>query len=322
MHSGLREGVRLPYECATGTCGTCRARIVSGTVDVHWSGAPGAKRLKPEKGDILMCQANATSDVVLRVPFDITVSDMPRPRTLTGTMRAVRRLTHDVIELRLDLSESIEFEAGQFVVLKVGDVVGGRAYSMVNFGQALKTLSFVIKRRPAGGLTSWLFDREHDQNHEVEVFGPLGKAVFYPDQNMDIICIAGGSGIAGMMSILQHAQEIDYFESHRGQVFFGVRTLADGFYLDVLSRYVEASHGNLAVTIAYSDDADPSRHDTHPGLSIASGFVHLAAANVSRDDYQKSTTFIAGPPEMVDLAIRNAIIGGAARKNIRYDKFG
>ena len=35
LHAGLRQGLTLPYECATGTCGTCRARVVSGDVHVR-----------------------------------------------------------------------------------------------------------------------------------------------------------------------------------------------------------------------------------------------------------------------------------------------
>ncbi len=59
LYAGLRQGINLPFECATGTCGTCRARVMSGEVDVRWKEAPGGARLKPEKGDILMCQTRA-----------------------------------------------------------------------------------------------------------------------------------------------------------------------------------------------------------------------------------------------------------------------
>ena len=30
LYAGLRQGLSLPYECATGTCGSCRARVMSG----------------------------------------------------------------------------------------------------------------------------------------------------------------------------------------------------------------------------------------------------------------------------------------------------
>ena len=51
------QGVALPYECATGTCGTCRARLVDGEVDEGWPQAPGRQGLKPARREFLMCQA-------------------------------------------------------------------------------------------------------------------------------------------------------------------------------------------------------------------------------------------------------------------------
>ena len=43
LHAGLRSGVELPYECATGTCGTCKARLVSGQAQSEWPGSPGER---------------------------------------------------------------------------------------------------------------------------------------------------------------------------------------------------------------------------------------------------------------------------------------
>ena len=35
LHAGLRNGVVLPYECSTGTCGSCKALAKPGTVNVN-----------------------------------------------------------------------------------------------------------------------------------------------------------------------------------------------------------------------------------------------------------------------------------------------
>ena len=97
----------------------------------------------------------------------------------------------------------MDFEAGQFVVLETDDLSGGRAYSMVNFDQNAAQVALVLKRKPGGRFSDWLFARGEDEAR-VEVFGPLGRAVFRPEEGKNFVCIAGGSGIAGMMSILEH----------------------------------------------------------------------------------------------------------------------
>ena len=64
LYAGLRAGIDLPYECATGTCGTCKAKVVSGRVRDGWAAAPGKKFVKPAANEFLMCQCAARSDVL------------------------------------------------------------------------------------------------------------------------------------------------------------------------------------------------------------------------------------------------------------------
>jgi len=321
LYAGLRQGLNLPYECATGTCGTCRARVMSGTAEMRWKEAPGAKKLKPEKGDVLMCQTRALSDCVLRVPSEIATTAGNMPLSRRGVIRAIRTLTNDVARFDLHLSEPMDFEAGQFVVLETAELSGGRAYSMVNFDERAAKVEFVLKRKPGGGFSDWLFSQK-DNEVLVEVFGPLGRAVFRPEESKNILCIAGGSGIAGMMSILEHAARADYFARHTGMVFFGVRTFADTFYLDALAEYVTAARGSLQVTIALSDEAAKSpTHPDYPALKFASGMVHEVAAHAMQGRYENAVVYVAGPPVMVDGTIRSLIVAGVPISDIRYDKF-
>lgn len=321
LHAGLRHGVSLPYECATGTCGTCRARVAMGDIEVRWKEAPGSARLRPEKGDVLMCQTRARSDCVLKVPTEVGTLES-RPMQRRGVIRNIRKLTKDVARFDIDLSIPMSFEAGQFVVVDSADVTGARAYSMVNFETRVDRIELVAKRKPGGRFTDWLFGaRQGDE--EVAVFGPLGRAVFRPEEGKNVLSIAGGSGIAGIMSILECAVQTDYFRHHRGSVFFGVRTLQDCFYLEPLARYVASSHGNLEVTIALSDEiATTSSHVDYPSLQLASGLVHEVAGKAIANSAGDAIAFVAGPPVMVDGAIRALIIGGMPRQDIRYDKFG
>ena len=67
LYAGLRAGVDLPYECATGTCGTCKAKLVSGRVTDRWPAAPGKKHVKPQANEFLMCQCAADEALTLEV---------------------------------------------------------------------------------------------------------------------------------------------------------------------------------------------------------------------------------------------------------------
>ena len=324
LYAGLSQGLRLPYECATGTCGTCRGRVVQGSTLVEWNEAPGFARLKRAKGDVLMCQARPTTDCVIRVPANLAADpDSPtKPAHRTGRIEQARKLNHEVIDFSLALPSPMTFEAGQFVVIETSGIQGGRAYSMVNFTPDSDRLTLVVKQKPGGCFSNWLFESDVNGS-EVRVFGPLGRATFHPEEGRNILCIAGGSGLAGMLSILERAKREDYFRDHEGHVFFGVRTLADGFYLQELSDYAAAGHGKLQITLALSHErAQGAFHPQFPHLRLANGMVTEAMAQAMAGHYDNLVSFVAGPTPMVDEALR-LLIKEARQPSlyVRYDKF-
>ncbi len=325
LFAGLAQGLSLPYECATGTCGTCRARVMEGEVGRDWEDAPGMAKYSRDKGDILLCQTRAAGACTVRVPAMVeeNTGDPFIPRRVNATISSTAMLTGDVMHIDCDLEEEVHFKAGQFYVVSTPDVTGGRAYSMVNYAASTNAISFVVKRKPDGKFSDWLFDTPSD-NAPVTMFGPLGKATYDPGEVRDFVCITGGSGIAGIMSILNHATDADHFSNHKGKLYFGVRTLADAFYMQELSDMVAKSNGNLEVVLALSDeDPGAGSHPDYPNISVAHGFVHDVASNGIEPVSDTTLGYVAGPPPMVDGAIRVLIIKAEmSPQNIRYDKFG
>ena len=322
--AGLAAGYDLPYECSTGTCGTCHARVVTGSVDPGWKEAPGYAKLHLDKGDVLMCQARPQSNCAIRVRSSAVQPAQLAPKLLRrkGRVEAARRLTKDVLHFELALSQAMDFEAGQFVGLRHVGVTGLRAYSMVNHEAASDRLSFVVKRKPGGSFSDAIFEYELT-GHEFEVVGPLGRATFRPTDERNFICIAGGSGIAGMMAILAHARQVGHFGFRRGHVFFGVRTRADAFYVAEFAEAVAASSGALKVVIAISDETEiEAAHLEFPDVAMAKGFVHEVAAAEMRGRWSDEVAFVAGPQPMVDAAIRMLITEARMKPaDIRFDKF-
>lgn len=323
LYAGLAAGINLPYECGSGTCGTCKARLVSGDVNDLWPQAPGRKYLRPP-GEILMCQGVARGDCSLEVANFVYSMDAGAcvPSAGRGTVTDSRMLTDDVIGFSLSLDAPCDFDAGQFMVMQVPDIPGYRGYSMVNYERCARGLDFVAKRKPGGGASGWLFGGDID-GKSVELFGPLGTATFFPSLARNILCIAGGSGIAGTMSILARACQERYFDQYHGHVFFGVRNLKDAFYLDELSRYAQEMAGKLHVTVAVSDeDVSAEAGERYPALAFDHGLVHEVAARRMTGKYQNVRAYAAGPPPAVDAAIRVLLLEAKlTADNIRYDKF-
>jgi toluene monooxygenase electron transfer component len=321
LHAGLRSDVALPYECGTGTCGTCKARLVSGRAESEWPEAPGRRYLK-SPAELLMCQSVAGEDCALEVGVPLKEVSGPAPGAFGGIVRAGRRLTHDVLAFDLELDRPLDFAAGQFALLTVPGIAGARAYSMVNFDRRAERLSFVAKKKPGGAVSEWLFGTTVEGTR-LDVFAPLGHATFEPGLRKHVLCVAGGSGIAGMMSILSRACQAEHFATWDGHVFFGIRTARDGFFLDELETFRARSRGRLAITVALSDEDVPeSLGAAHPGFAFARGFVHAVAGERMSGRFADVRAYVAGPPPMVDASLRWLLREARLPPaEVRYDKF-
>ena len=322
LFAGLNQGLGLPYECASGTCGSCKARLVEGSLENLWPESPRAAQLGSD--EFLMCQCAARSDLVVDVGVSVQAlaADRAAPKVRSATIEERRLLTRDVIELDLSLDEPIDFEAGQFVLMNVPGIDGYRGYSMVNFERGTRKLRFVVKRKPGGALTEWLFTAD-PRKTAVRLFGPLGRAIFHPDIQRHIVCVAGGSGIAGMMSIVARACDEGYFENFRGHVFFGVRTMEDAFYLDELAAMCRRFPNALSVHVVLSEEeAGVSARCAYPDLHFDRGLVHDAAGRHMKGKFSNTRAYVAGPPPAVDAATRMLLLEARLTPdNICFDKF-
>ncbi|MFT5220014.1 MAG: toluene monooxygenase electron transfer component [Gammaproteobacteria bacterium] len=325
LYAGLRQGLGLPHECATGTCGSCKAVLNSGEIHPLWDDAPGAKSCKPAKNEFLMCQSAALGDceVSFRGKFNPIERSHYRPDYFDGKIFGKIFLTRDVIQFWVRFDRALSFKPGQFVVMNIPGLTGGRAYSMVNHSQDSHELEFIVKRFSGGGFSEWMFtDSKNDAT--VRVFGPLGIATLDSDERRDLICITGGSGIAGIVSLLSRAVDDGYFEHNKAHLFFGVRTEQDLFFQERLLELSQKSDQKLKITFAFSESAAPEgKFEKAPGIDYLHGYVTPLAMQQIGEKYDDQIVFLAGPPMMVDDAIRQLVLEvGCAVDAIRYDKFG
>lgn len=150
-----------------------------------------------------MCQTTAHEALSLTLRSNFGAEPRDRPCRLDGIVREAAKLSPDVSMFQVDLDAPMPCQAGQFVIVSFEGLTGPRAYSMSSFAAESSALSLLIRRCGAGGASERLFSGQ--AAHRVQVFGPLGKAVFDPAEGRPFVAIAGGPGIAGVLAILDCA---------------------------------------------------------------------------------------------------------------------
>lgn len=320
--AGLRADLPMPYECNTGSCGTCKADLVSGTIDSLRPDAPGLADRDRAKRRILACQARPTSDCIIKVRLDPDRLRVPRPELVTASLVATRDVTHDIREFSFDFSAARQFLPGQYALIHLPGVDAPRAYSMSNIAGG-PTWQFQVKRVPGGQATTVLFDRLR-LSSTVEIDGPYGHAYLRPDAPRDVVCIAGGSGIAPAVSIARGMAESASCADRHLYFFYGGRGPDDICGEDVL-RALPALHGRYTYVPVISEPLDAARG--RPGgcdpdaWSGCTGLVHEAVADILGATLPAHEFYFAGPPAMTLAVQRLLIEAKVPRMQMHFDQF-
>ena len=155
-------------------------------------------------GYILACQSLLKSNIVIELEADVNQPSEP-VETFNGVIKDTHMLTHDIMEVNVELDRTIRFSAGQFADIGLPGFGRHRSYSFacapLDDGQ--KNLSFHVRSVPGGSYTEWLFETDRKNEH-FELHGPSG-AFWLRSSDAPILAVAGGSGMAPLKSILDDA---------------------------------------------------------------------------------------------------------------------
>jgi toluene monooxygenase electron transfer component len=312
--AGLRAGLPMPYDCNTGSCGTCKVELVSGAIDSLRPDGPGLADRDRARHRILACQARPTSDCVIKVRLEPPPRPVPRPEHVRAMLTGTRDITHDIREFSFDLSAARPFLPGQYALMSLPGIDAPRAYSMSNIA-AGRTWQFQIKRVPGGKATTVLFD-QLTVGSTVDIDGPYGHAYLRTDAPRDIVCIAGGSGIAPEVSIARGIAETPSLASRRLYFFYGGRGPADLCGEDVLKALPQLRERYTYIPVI----SEPG--DCEPGAwSGCTGFVHEAVADILGESLPAYEYYFAGPPAMA-LAVQTLLMQAKVpMTQMHFDQF-
>jgi ferredoxin-NAD(P)+ reductase (naphthalene dioxygenase ferredoxin-specific) len=300
----LRDNeIPISYSCLSGRCGTCRCKVIEGNV----SGPPAADgRLARDGQYVLACQSVIESDCAIEVPEPDEVVIHPA-KTLKGTVTAYEVLSADVRRLRLKTNKPLEFSPGQYAHLTFRGPEGTRAYSMAGLAEDGE-LEFHIRLVPGGRVTSRL-DDSIERGSVVKVNGPLGASYLRRKHAGPMLCVASGTGLAPILSIVRGALESGM--ENPIHLIFGARTQEDLYGVTYL-KTLAADFPNFDYCITLNHTNDLNNYSR--GLvtdAIAQRFPNLAGWRI----------YLAGAPVMVEAASVACTNRGASIEHIYADAF-
>lgn len=300
----LREHqVPVSYSCSAGRCGTCRCKVVEG--EVLESGHDGVRPQSGEDRYVLACQTVVTQPCTIEIPEPDEIVVHPA-RIIKATVESVDDLTHDIKRIRLKPAKPLEFSPGQYAQLQfTPDHV--RPFSMAGLA-ADGLLEFHVRLVPDGRVTGYIA-KELRTGAAVRVSGPMGSAYLRRKHTGPMLCVAGGTGLAPILSILRGAMEVGM--PNPVHLYFGARCERDVYGLDALMELRER-HPSLSVHVIITS-----------GSRSAGQRVGLVTDAIAQDwsDLTGWRAYLCGSPPMVEAATRLARDKGVAPEHIHADAF-
>ena len=210
---------------------------------------------------------------------------------------------------REDKEDFPPFQAGSYITLEVqtNGRIYKRPYSISSDTNALKEYRITIKKEKNGIVSNYMY-YECKENDKFTIYGPFGRFHYSMTRDSsDVICLAGGSGITGVRSMI-----VDLLKKKKVssiELVYGVKTVKDILWKEEFDDLTK-KYKNFKVTYLLSEE---KREDYPYGLMNEELLRNL--------NPEGKTFFVSGPVTMYQALNEIFIDLDIPNKFIRYEAF-
>lgn len=302
------EQIFIPSACGgKGTCGYCKVVVLEGGGPVLATEKPLLTKEELENNTRLSCQCKVKQNIRIRIPEDLF-----NVKEYAVVVEKMEKMTSTIKKLTLSLGEEeISFKPGQYVQLKAPAYEGNdeevyRAYSIASSVSNKHAVELLIGY--TGGIATTYVHYHLKEGDTAYINGPYGEFYYHEDDG-PMILAGAGTGMAPLMSILQHMADKDI--RRETLFFFGAKTRDDLFLLDKIKEFEEKL--NLKFIPALSREESPEWKGER-------GRVPQAIEKYIEDGKNYSA-YLCGSPAMIDSIVEALVKKNVPADKIYYDKF-
>lgn len=304
-----RNDIDYPCGCESGVCGACKSVLLQGQVEMLQHSPLALSDADRQRGIVLACRAMPRADVEIAW---LDVDDPPPPQRrkhMRLTVTTVDRLTRDIVRIRLaqPRDDRFQFTSGQSANLSI-EGLPPRPYSMAS-QPSDPYVEFHVRKVLGGRLSTYLFEKLA-AGDEIAVDGPFGASYLRIKHEGPIIGLAGGSGLAPVLSVLTAG--LRQIPDRPAVLLHGVRDEADIYYEQEIATLREMYPALRTATVLSSGGIGASSR-LHGNLADVLETFELPVTDAK--------AYLAGPPIMVETCISKLRALKIERENCHADAF-
>lgn len=301
LDSALENNINIEYSCKDGTCGSCKAKLISGEIEQGENSALTNEDIS--NGFILTCCSRPKTNIEINVNYYPELSHIKK-KTYPCKLDNIEIIGSDIaiLSLRLPPTARIEYLAGQFIDL----IINGqrRSYSIANASGGNIELHI---RKVSNGVFSQIIFNELKLQQLLRIEGPQGT-FFVRDNDRPLIFLAGGTGFAPVKAMVEEL--INKNDQRPIHIYWG---MPQGrlFYSDIVNKW-SVEYPNIQYVPVVSEE-DSSWHGQ-------TGFVHQAVIN-DFPDLSNFSVYACGSLAMISAAHQEFVEYGLAEDQFFSDAF-
>ena len=304
LQAGLKAGLKLAYGCGNGTCGLCKARVISGDVAKIMPFDYPLSEAERLQGHTLLCaHSAASSEIVIETLEARGPGEIPE-QEVEVRVRSAAPLAPDtlLVHLQTPRGSRLRFLAGQSATLFGGaNGVDARAtWPIASCPCDDRNLHFHVARDPGDALAKMFFDGALKAGDSLTLWGPTGDFVL-AEGGRPLAFVACDHGYAPVKSLIEHAIAIDAAPT---MSLDWLATRPDGHY-----------HANQCR--AWAAAFDGFRYAPHTAADPASGASALVGAMAAALPLPRHDVYVAGPAAFVDAACAALAAAGVPADQVR-----
>jgi len=251
-----KQGYALPNNCRAGACGECKIKVLSGEFDQGFIMDMALSQADRDEGYGLMCMAKPVSDV-LEIEFGTEDAQPKLFPPVENSWHIVTDKVHrtdKILDLKLaPLGNPIKFWPGQYAML--GDEATDhplRPYSIANAPKSNGELSFIITNEKGGKTSPWIHKDVNIGDH-IKINAPYGTFLGDPNVDTPILCLASGSGLSAILSLLNAYLS----RGHKNPVtlLFSAKTQNDLLHFGEI-KYLESKYINFKYKFTLTQESN------------------------------------------------------------------
>jgi NAD(P)H-flavin reductase/hemoglobin-like flavoprotein len=232
--------------------------------------------------------------------------DVP-PWWIGEVVRHERR-TDDIAVITVRPHQWLPYLPGQYVSIETPRWPRmWRSYSIANAPRDDGLLTFHVRAMP-GGWVSGALVRHMRVGDRLRIGHAVGNMIFDSGSDRDMLCVAGGTGLAPIKAIVEYA--ITRGVQRPIHLFVGARTARELYDWAELS-HLATIYPWLWLVPAVSEDP------TYTGIR-----GQLPEVVSRRGVWTDHDAYVCGPDQMVRQTIMRLLDVGVSPTRIRYDEFG